>query len=115
METLSRFTLVFLINALWQPAVILLSASLCDRLMRNAPSRYRHRLWVTALVLCLSLPLSGLMGFRPLSTTGLPSAEIAPADNQRAGASPAAQGIYVSWRLNFFEIQPSPLTPPATA
>jgi len=115
METISWFTLVFLINALWQPALVVLSASLCDRLMRNAPARFRHRLWVMALVLCLSLPLSGLMGFKLPSITRLSSAEIAQADNQRAGSSPAAHGIYDSWRMNFFEIQPSPLATPATA
>jgi beta-lactamase regulating signal transducer with metallopeptidase domain len=114
METISQFTLVFLINALWQPALVVLSASLCDRLMRNAPARFRHRLWVMALVLCLSLPLWGLLDFVRPSATGLPSPVIAQADNQRAESSAAAQG-YDAWRLSLGGIQPAPLAAPAPA
>jgi len=115
METISWFTLVFLINALWQVVVVVLSASLCDRLIRNAPSRFRHRLWVIALVLCLALPLSGLTGVKWLSATGSSSAAITQADNQRAESLPAGQGIYDAWRLNFFDVKPAPLAAPATA
>jgi len=53
----SQWVLTFLSNALWQPLVITSSALACDRLMRNFPARQRHNLWVTALALCVLLPL----------------------------------------------------------
>ncbi|MBO0862581.1 MAG: M56 family metallopeptidase [Chloracidobacterium sp.] len=111
METISRFTMVFLINALWQTVIVALSASFCDRLMRNAPARYRHRLWVIALALCLLLPLSGLVGFQWLSFTDLPPAGAPQVDNQFSVSTPAPPGIYEAWLTNFSAVRPAFLVP----
>ena len=56
METSSRLLLTFLLNACWQVALIAAVAVLCDRLLRDAPARYRHWLWMAALALSLCLP-----------------------------------------------------------
>jgi hypothetical protein len=62
METINQWFLTFLGNALWQPLVITVAALDCDRLMRNAPARRRHFLWVAALALCVLIPLLGTSG-----------------------------------------------------
>ena len=57
MIRLSEILLNFLINATWQIAAIALLASVCTWLLKNAPARYRHGLWVTALLLSVALPI----------------------------------------------------------
>ena len=58
MIALSQLLITFLVNSLWQTPLIALIAAFCARLMRRAPSAYRHALWVFALGLCLGLPLA---------------------------------------------------------
>lgn len=111
MEPISRFMLGFLINALWQAPLIMLVASLCDRLMRNAPARFRHWLWVISLLLCLLLPLSGLTGFKQLPAPSLSPAEIIGGENERAERSAPGAGANGGWRRNILSMQPAPLTP----
>lgn len=60
MDAISRLLATYLVNALWQVAVITLVAALCARMMRRAPSGYKHRLWVAALLLSTLLPLASL-------------------------------------------------------
>lgn len=61
MDRISEFATAFLLNAAWQVAVVALAAAVCARLLRDAAARYRHALWVAALVLSLALPLWGLL------------------------------------------------------
>ena len=63
MEKISYAVLTFLLNALWQIALIYLVTSFFARLMRSAPARYVHCLWVLALVVSLVIPLWSLSGF----------------------------------------------------
>jgi hypothetical protein len=63
MEKISYAVLTFLLNALWQIGLIYLVASFFARLMRSAPARYVHCLWVLALLMSLALPLLSLSGF----------------------------------------------------
>ena len=109
METISRLLLVFLINALWQSLVVILLASLCDWLMRNAPARFRHWLWVIALIICLGLPLSNLTGLGQPPAPGLSSPAIAPVEGEPSERSASANGVNDIWRRNFPSIQPAPL------
>jgi len=56
--------LTFLLNACWQITVVAMAAALCGRLLRGTAARYRHLLWVIALVSSFCLPLlagSGLL------------------------------------------------------
>ncbi|MCA1815335.1 MAG: M56 family metallopeptidase [Acidobacteria bacterium] len=49
----------FLANAAWQIAAVALAAALCARILRDAPARLRHVIWVAALTLSFALPLAG--------------------------------------------------------
>jgi beta-lactamase regulating signal transducer with metallopeptidase domain len=63
MDTINELAAGFLLNATWQIAVIALVAWLCSHLLKSVGARYRHALWVAALVLSLALPLWGLLDF----------------------------------------------------
>lgn len=63
MNRASEFTMGFLLNAAWQIAIIALIAWACSRLLQTVAARYRHALWVAALVLSLALPVWGLLDF----------------------------------------------------
>lgn len=77
MSKISELILTFLLNAAWQIAVIALVASVCAHLLRNAAARYRHALWLAALVLSLAIPVSGIVG---------PASEVSPPIKERPGA-----------------------------
>ncbi len=57
METLSRLIVTFLLNGAWQVCLLAGAAGAAALLLRGAAARHRHRLWVTALVVGLVLPL----------------------------------------------------------
>jgi TonB family protein len=57
MDVLSRLTVAFLLNAVWQAAMVWGVAALADRWLRRAPARYRHALWVVTLAALVALPL----------------------------------------------------------
>lgn len=59
MRTSSEFLLTVLLNACWQILLIAAVASLGSWLLRNSSARYRHWLWVAALVLSFLMPLTG--------------------------------------------------------
>ena len=67
MRIAAEYFLSFLLNASWQVALVAVVASLADLLLRRTMARYRHRVWVAALVLSLALPL--LTSLRPLLKT----------------------------------------------
>lgn len=60
MTSVSTPVLNFIVNALWQVTLVAAAAWLADRLLRSAPARYRHRIWVTALLIMLVLSLADL-------------------------------------------------------
>ena len=64
MKIAAEYFLSFLLNASWQVALVAVVASFADLLLRRTMARYRHRVWVAALVLSLALPL--LTSLRPL-------------------------------------------------
>jgi hypothetical protein len=53
----AQLLLTFLLNASWQVAMVAAFAAVCDWLLRGTAPRYRHGLWIAALVLALALPL----------------------------------------------------------
>ena len=57
MLRISEFILNFVLNSVWQVAAIFVVAALASWLLRNGPARYRHVLWMIALVACLVVPL----------------------------------------------------------
>src|SRR4026209_1569399 len=55
--TISRqLLLTFLLNAIWQVALIAGLAALGSWLLRNSVARYRHWLWASALCLAFFVP-----------------------------------------------------------
>jgi beta-lactamase regulating signal transducer with metallopeptidase domain len=56
MRLSSQLLLTFLLNALWQIALIAGVASLGSWLLRNSLARYRHWVWATALCLTFLVP-----------------------------------------------------------
>lgn len=56
-EVISNFVLNYVVNATWQIVAIAIVAFLGSLLLRNGPARYRHVLLLSALVLCVVVPL----------------------------------------------------------
>ncbi|HJQ24442.1 MAG TPA: M56 family metallopeptidase [Blastocatellia bacterium] len=56
MERISQLLLTFLLNACWQVVLITAVGALSAWLLRHAPARYRHLLWVATLVGCFCIP-----------------------------------------------------------
>jgi TonB family protein len=75
----AQILLTFLFNAAWQILLIAATATLCDWLLRGASARYRHAIWVIALVLSLLLPALSSFGTLPKhqASPQTPAAEIA--------------------------------------
>jgi TonB family protein len=59
-DALSRLSATFLLNALWQVALVAGLALVADRFLRRAPARFRHTLWAIALAAAVALPLASL-------------------------------------------------------
>src|SRR2546423_4179596 len=75
MEKASYLVLTFLLNAVWQIMAVAVAAAVCAWLLRHAQARFRHLLWVAALVLSIGLPVwsdCNFWGNRPLSFLQLP-------------------------------------------
>ncbi len=58
MRTISQLLLTFLLNSLWQIALIASLAALGSWLLRDSVARYRHWLWVSALCLSFAVPFT---------------------------------------------------------
>ena len=58
MRTISQLLLTFLLNSVWQIALIASLASISAWLLRNSAARYLHWIWVAALLLSVIVPLT---------------------------------------------------------
>src|SRR5688572_28773013 len=65
MHAASELIFNFVLNASWQIAAIFAVAALASWLLKNGPARYRHTLWIVALIACLVVPLLTAMRFVP--------------------------------------------------
>ena len=61
MTAVSNWLATLVVNSVWQIAAITAFAMIAARLLRRAPSRHAHAVWVTALAACLLVPLMTLM------------------------------------------------------
>jgi len=61
MKASSQILLTFLLNACWQIALVAALATLSSWLFRNSAARYRHWIWVAALLLSVGIPLTTSM------------------------------------------------------
>src|SRR5436190_7988795 len=55
--------LTFLLNAVWEITLVAAVAAGCAWLLRDATSRYKHRLWVAAFIISSLLPVLTSSGF----------------------------------------------------
>src|SRR5690349_14079156 len=68
MRTSSELLLTFLLNAVWQIALIAALASFGAWLLRDAAMGYQHRLWVAALSLSLLVPAATAVRTLPIAS-----------------------------------------------
>lgn len=69
MRTSSQLLLTFLLNAVWQIALIAALASFGAWLLRHAATRYQHWIWVAALYLSLAIPAATVYRTLPVITS----------------------------------------------
>lgn len=114
METISRWLLTFLFNSAWQTGLIAALAWLVCRTQRQAPARYRHAIWVLALLASLLLPLlsirSGESGRAAIpvpgpaletgATAGAPASGAAGRFQAHATDAPGARTVQVNRRIS---------------
>lgn len=80
MKVIAQLLLTFLLNASWQIALVAAFALLCDWLLRGTAARYRHALWVFALLVSFALPaLSCARLLKTLMIAQKPPAQVAAA------------------------------------
>jgi TonB family protein len=63
MIELHRFLLTYILNSIWQVPLIALVALGCAALLRRTALSVRHRLWVTAIIASVLLPLASASGW----------------------------------------------------
>ena len=68
MTSVSRIILFLLFNAAWQVSLVAFLAWITDRSLRGITSRFRHALWVSALVICVLLTLGSTLRLQSEST-----------------------------------------------
>ena len=56
--TAIEFVMTFLLNAVWQPVLIVLATIAATRLLRRVSASHQYRLWIAAVVLSLALPMA---------------------------------------------------------
>src|SRR6185295_9741898 len=74
MRLLTQVLLTFLLNAIWQVALIVAFAAFADWLLRGIVPRYRHALWIVTLLACITLPLFSVNALRKPVTVRNPVA-----------------------------------------
>ncbi len=100
MEANSRMLLNFLMNSVWQIALVAAAAVAAARLARSAPARHRHCLWVMALALSVLLPVS----------TAVRSVSVTPLSSPPGGRTTAATHPEAALRSVAGTNDPSPLS-----
>lgn len=91
MERISEFALTFLLNAAWQVALVTLAAAACARLLRGASARYRHAVWVSALILSVVLPAWSSYNFGAVAANVNARATVRAETNPRITAQNAVR------------------------
>ncbi|HJR06588.1 MAG TPA: M56 family metallopeptidase [Pyrinomonadaceae bacterium] len=125
MSAINEFALTFLLNAVWQIAVVTLAACVCARFLRDAPARFRHALWVSALALGIALPVWSGFNFsvdakERLSTPPTNVREsaapvvVSPATQQTNGSVAQSQSVSPFESLLQKRRQTLPSMPPVT-
>src|SRR5882672_2874223 len=89
MNGIDGIILTFLLNALWQILAVVGAGLLGARLLRRAPARQRHALWLAVAASCLALPAASL--WRPGHAASPPV--VSASAPQPTGAFTAPAGL----------------------
>ena len=87
MNAASELIFNFVLNAAWQIVAIFAVAALASWLLKSGPARYRHTLWVVALIACFVVPLLSATRFVT------PTPEITPVQVTPTATAPEDFGI----------------------
>jgi beta-lactamase regulating signal transducer with metallopeptidase domain len=103
MNSLTSLLATWLINSLWQTAVITAAGALASRVASKSGPRAQHRIWVTTLVLAVVTPaisfhLPVIAGAHPIATGGIP-AEPAPLPRPAATVISGSGILLPQWIL----------------
>jgi beta-lactamase regulating signal transducer with metallopeptidase domain len=82
--------LLYLLNSAWQIPLLAACALLILRLLRDAESRLKHRVWVTCFCLAIAVPAVSLLRNE---ATGLPIGIQSASQRDRATSGPASRGL----------------------
>jgi beta-lactamase regulating signal transducer with metallopeptidase domain len=88
MQATNELILNFVLNASWQIVAIFAVAALGSWLLKNGPARYRHALWVVALVACFVVPLLTATGFPSKTPAVYETAGLGERITSQEGGSP---------------------------
>jgi TonB family protein len=77
MRFLTQAVLTFLLNAIWQAALVVAFAVFADWLLRGISAHYRHALWIVTLLVCLTLPLLSASTRQPIALRNAVGAPVA--------------------------------------
>jgi len=109
METINQFAPTFLLNAVWQITLIACVAAVGSWLLRNtaASARYRHLLWVAALILSVVLPLTSLLNINSTLIESMPllsrtTETLAATGNNPVNSTATSSSSGAMWLAAFF-------------
>ncbi len=94
MAEISQLLATFILNSIWQMIAITALALLCTKLLRRAPSRFSHTVWIAALGACLLIPTTTVV-FQNRETTGRVS-DVTPLARPDSAMQSRARGVPVS-------------------
>jgi len=92
MSGISELLTTLLFNSFWQIPLVALVAFVCSKLLRRAPSVYRHIVWVAALGLCLGLPIATMWVSAGLTPNSNPTTPRASAQDAGEGSAQGKAG-----------------------
>jgi len=95
MAQTSQLVATFILNATWQITAITALAVLCTKLLRKAPSRFSHGVWIAALGACLLIPTATVV-LQHREATGR-ALEATPTDQPDRAKEPSARATPVSF------------------
>lgn len=101
---MNEMALTFVLNAFWQVPAAVATGLLGDLLLRRAPARHRHVLWVAVLAAAVALPSMSLLG---------PESPLEPNPDTAPPASTAPSGGWTAW-LPDGGGRPAPVPPTAS-
>jgi beta-lactamase regulating signal transducer with metallopeptidase domain len=100
MAEISRLTVTYLVNAMWQLPIIAAFGWLCLKPLRRVPMNYQHGVWVMTLLLSAVIPLATLQGSNTLGLAFFPDSTKAEAQSETPSQRVAGSTANPFFRTN---------------